>query len=129
MSRWVIHANASFEARHALTSYRGEPESSHTHPWKIAVQVGTETLNEEDYALDFHEVQTILRQAIEPLNGADLNQHAEIGTPSPTAERVAQVLADDLAPGYEEIGGRLLSVSIWEGPETRVDLILDTDGC
>ena len=52
MSRWVIHANASFEARHALTSYRGEPESSHTHPWKIAVQVGTETLNEEDYALD-----------------------------------------------------------------------------
>jgi hypothetical protein len=39
------------------------------------------------------------------------------------------VLADDLAPGYEEIGGRLLSVSIWEGPENRVDLILDTDGC
>jgi 6-pyruvoyl-tetrahydropterin synthase len=125
MSRWVIHAEASFDARHALTSYRGRPESSHHHSWKVAVRVGVDTLNDEGYALDFHEVETILAAAVRPLDGTDLNLHPEIGRPSPTAERIADVLSENLAAGCEKIGGRLLVVSVWEGPENRVDLILD----
>jgi 6-pyruvoyl-tetrahydropterin synthase len=128
MSRWIIHAEASFTARHALTSYRGRPEAAHEHPWKIAVRVGTDALNDESYALDFHEVLTILAAAVGPLDRTDLNQHPQIGTPSPTAERVAEVLADTLEPAYDEIGGRLLSISVWEGPVNRVDLMLDDQG-
>ncbi len=125
MSRWVIHALASFDARHALTSYRGERESSHGHPWKISVRVGADELNEEGYALDFHQVRDLLAAAVAPLDHSDLNDHPEIGHPSPTAERVAEVLSQMLAPEYERTGGQLLSVSVWEGPENRVDLILD----
>lgn len=125
MSRWIIHAQASFEAHHALTSYRGERESSHGHPWKIAVQVGADKLNEEGYALDFHQARDVLAAAITPLDRSDLNDHPEIGHPSPTAERVAEVLSQKLAPGYEKIGGKLLVVSVWEGPDNRVDLVLD----
>jgi 6-pyruvoyl-tetrahydropterin synthase len=125
MSRWVIHAQASFEARHALTSYRGKAESSHVHPWKAEVRVGAADLNEEGYALDFHQVQELLATAVIPLDRSDLNEHPNIGTPSPTAERVAEFLSEKLAPSCEEIGGRLLSVSVWEGPDNRVDLILD----
>jgi 6-pyruvoyl-tetrahydropterin synthase len=125
MSRWIIHAQASFEARHALTSYRGKRESSHDHPWKVEVRVGAAELNEEGYALDFHSVQDLLAGAVVPLDRSDLNDHPTIGQPSPTAERVAEVLSQKLAPSYEKIGGRLLSVSIWEGPDNRVDLILD----
>jgi len=125
MSRWVIHAQASFDARHALTSYRGKPESSHGHPWKITVRVGADELNEEGYALDFHQVRDLLAAAIAPLDRSDLNDHPEIGRHSPTAERVAEVLAEKLGPQYEKIGGRLLSVSLWEGPDNRVDLILE----
>jgi len=124
MSRWVIHAEAFFVARHALTSYRGRPESSHEHSWKVAARVGTDALNEEGYALDFHEIHTILGDAVAPLDGTDLNEHSEIGTSSPSAERVAQVLGEQLAPEYAKIGGTLLSVSVWEGPENRVDLTL-----
>jgi 6-pyruvoyl-tetrahydropterin synthase len=127
MSRWVIHAEASFEARHALTSYRGKRESSHGHPWKAAVQVGADALNEEGYALDFHQVQDILAAAVAPLHRSDLNEHPEIGESSPTAERIAEVFAGKLSAEYASIGGHLLSVSIWEGPDNRVDLILDTD--
>ena len=126
MSRWVIHAQASFDAHHALTSYRGEREQSHRHPWKIAVRVGADELNEESYALDFHQVRDLLTAAIAPLDRSDLNDHPEIGKPSPTAERVAEVLSQKLAPGCEKIGGHLISVSVWEGPDNRVDLILDT---
>jgi len=125
MSRWVIHAQASFDARHALTSYRGKSESSHGHPWKIAVRVGADELNEEGYALDFHQIRNLLAAAIAPLDRSDLNDHPEIGRHSPTAERVAEVLSEKLASDYEQIGGRLLSISVWEGPDNRVDLILE----
>jgi 6-pyruvoyltetrahydropterin/6-carboxytetrahydropterin synthase len=125
MSRWVIHAQASFEARHALTSYRGKREASHGHPWKVEVRVGAAELNAEGYALDFHEVQDVLAKAVAPLDRSDLNDHHRIGKPSPTAERVAEVLAERLTPEFAQVGGRLLMVSVWEGPDNRVDLILD----
>ena len=124
MSRWVIHAQASFEARHALTSYRGKREESHGHPWKVEVRVGAAELNAEGYALDFHEVQDLLAKTVAPLDRSDLNDHPKIGTPSPTAERVAEFLAERLAPDYANFGGQLLMVSVWEGPDNRVDLNL-----
>ena len=128
MSRWVVHSHATFGASHALTQYRGMEEEHHDHEWRVEVRVGAENLNTESYALDFHQVHKILFEAVVPLDGIDLNAHPEIGQPSPTAERVAEVLAECLAPLYEAIGGRLLSVSVWEGPENRVDLMLDAGG-
>ena len=125
MTRWVVHARASFTARHALTSYLGAPEASHSHPWQVAVRVGTGRLNDEGYAVDFHAVHQALATAVEPLHGSDLNAHPEIGVPTPSAERVAEVIAGRLEPVVEELGADLLSVSVWEGPENRVDLILD----
>lgn len=125
MSRWVVHAHAVFKATHALTSYRGTAEEAHDHEWRVEVRVGTEKLNAEGYALDFHHVHQVLAEAVSPLDGINLNRHPQIGQPSPTAERVAEVLAESLASSYEAVGGRLLSVSIWEGPENRVDLMLE----
>ena len=129
MNRWIVHAEASFHARHALTCYRGQPESTHDHSWKVSVRVGTDTLNEDGYALDFHEVQATLRAAVAPLEGSDLSDHPDIGKPSPTAERLAEVLSQKLTLEYEKIGGRLLAVSVWEGPDNRVDLILGSNNC
>jgi 6-pyruvoyltetrahydropterin/6-carboxytetrahydropterin synthase len=128
VSRWVIHAQASFTAHHALTRYLGEPESSHSHTWQVAVRVGTDRLNNEGYAVDFHAVHHALASLVTPLDGSDLNDHPEIGVPTPTAERLAEVIAGWLTPVVGELGARLLSVSVWEGPENRVDLVLDERG-
>jgi 6-pyruvoyl-tetrahydropterin synthase len=125
MSRWVIHSRTTFNARHALTSYRGAPEEPHEHQWKVAIQVGTDELCGDGYALDFHDVHTLVDRVVAPLKDSDLNRHREIGTPTPSAERLAEVLAEQLQPGLAAIGGRLLVVSVWEGPENRVDLRLD----
>jgi len=124
MSRWIVHARVTFEARHALTSYHGEPEEPHGHEWQVAVRVGTNELNAEGYAVDFHAVHEALSRAVAPLDGTDLNEHPEIGVPTPSAERVAEVVAQWLSPAFGELGARLLSVSVWEGPENRVDLVL-----
>ena len=124
-ARWVIHSLASFDATHALTVYEGRPEEPHSHRWQVAIQVGTDQLNDEGYALDFHAVHRILGETVEPLDATDLNDHPEIGDPTPSAERVAEVLASQLGPQLETLGGHLLTVSVWEGPENRVDLNLD----
>ena len=125
MTRWIVHSEATFNAVHALTTYEGKPEEPHEHQWQVKIRVGTEDLNEEGYAIDFHKVHRLLADAVKPMQGTDLNQHPEVGNPSPTAERVAQVLASNLAPECADLGGRLLSVSTWEGPENRVDLLLE----
>ncbi|MEX1309993.1 MAG: 6-carboxytetrahydropterin synthase [Candidatus Sulfomarinibacteraceae bacterium] len=124
-ARWVIHSRAVFTARHALSVYRGRPEASHEHDWEVAIQVGAESLNEEGFALDFHEVHALLDNAVAPLRDTDLNRHPTIGSPTPSAERVAEVLAESLGGAVSAIGGRLLVVSVWEGPENRVDLRLE----
>ncbi len=125
MSRWVVHARAAFKARHALTVYKGEVEASHLHDWQVEARIGADALGPEGYALDFHEVRQILVDAVAPLDDSNINFDPEIGRPSPTAERVAEVLAERLTPQYEAIGGRLLSLTVWEGPENRVDLIVE----
>lgn len=125
MSRWVVHAHSEFTARHALTSYLGEPEASHEHRWRAAIRVGVEALNDEGYAIDFHLVQRALAEETAPLAGSDLNRHPRIGAHSPSAERVAEFLAEGLGERLAGSGGRLLSVSVWEGPDNRVDLVLE----
>ena len=127
MARWVIHSRAAFDARHALTSYLGEPEEAHEHRWEVAIRVGTDALNREGYAIDFHAVHELLQRVVSPLEGSDLNLHPEIGDPTPSAERMAEVIAAHLASELDPVGGRLLSVSVWEGPDNRVDLNLSTD--
>ena len=124
----MVHAQASFTARHALTRSLAEPETSHSHSWRIAVRVGTDYLADEGYAVDFHAVHHALASSVAPLDGSDLNAHPEIGAPTPTAERLAEVIAGWLTPVVGELGARLLSVSVWEGPENRVDLNLDDEG-
>ncbi len=126
--RWVVHARAEFTATHALTAYRGRPEEPHSHRWAVEIRVGTPRLNGEGYALDFHAVREVLEEAVRPLEGTDLGTHPEIGVPSPTAERLALVLARLLEEPLALLGGTLLGVSVWEGPENRVDLELDREG-
>ncbi|MCD4748198.1 MAG: 6-carboxytetrahydropterin synthase [Thermoanaerobaculales bacterium] len=124
MKHWIYHSEAAFEARHALTKYRGEPESAHRHRWRVAVEVGTDTLGPEHYGLDFHAVHAILAKAAECLHETDLSRHPSIGTPSPTAERVAEFLVEETQPLFAGLGGTLLKLSVWEGPRNRVDLVL-----
>ena len=123
--RWVIHSRRTFEARHALTSFRGGAESVHSHRWEVAIRVGARHLNDESYALDFHQIHGLLAEEVEPLENSDLNLHPEIGRLSPTAERVAEFVAGRLATRVATLGGTLLSVSVWEGPDNRVDLVLN----
>jgi len=124
MSRWVYHSEAEFTATHALTRYLGEPEKPHNHRWQVAIKVGADRLNDENYGLDFHAVHQALKQVIAPLDQTSLNLHPEIAHPSPTAESVALFIAGAVQGPLENLGGTLMEISVWEGPGNRVDLRL-----
>jgi len=124
VSRWVVHARVEFEARHALTSYLGSSEAPHEHQWAIAVRASAAELNPEGYAVDFHALRAALERCTAALDGTDLNLHPEIGLPSPTAEHLAAVVAGWIEPDVRALGARLIGVSVWEGPDNRVDLEL-----
>jgi len=125
MSRWVVHAATELTARHALTSYRGRPEQPHTHLWRVEIRVRCKSLNREGFAIDFQAVKALLDEAVGPFAGADLNGHPALGGASPTAERLAEVIAGELGSRIAALGARLAGVSVWEGPDNRVDLELD----
>ncbi len=122
--RWVVHARAKFSATHALTSYLGEPEAPHPHQWQVELAAATDGLNEEGYAIDFHALKDLLDQLVAPLEGSNLNEHPDIGTPTPSAERLAEVLAAATRIPLQQLGASLVRISVWEGPENRVDLEL-----
>lgn len=118
---WRYHSRQSFTASHALTHYLGQPEPSHSHEWSVAAVVTAARLGPEHYGLDFHAVHDHLEQVVAPLRDSDLSAHPEIGTPSATAENLALFVWSALRPEIEDLGGRLERVSVWEGPENRVD--------
>jgi 6-pyruvoyltetrahydropterin/6-carboxytetrahydropterin synthase len=126
MTRWIVHARTELVARHALTSYNGVAEASHTHRWTIAIRVGADHLSPEGMAVDFEALRSILNSRLQELDHSDLNKHHEIGNPTPSAERFAEVIAGWLEPEIEQMGATLLSVSVWEGPDNRVDLNLQS---
>ena len=122
--RWIVHASSEFPATHALVSYLGDPEEPHRHLWKVAIAVATDGLNEEGYAVDFHAVQGVLNDLVAPLADSDLNAHPEVGDPTPSAERLAQVVAGWVVPKVADLNASLVRVSVWEGADNRVDLEL-----
>ena len=124
MKRWIYHSQAEFTATHALTSYLGDPENPHNHTWQVAIRVAADSLNDEHYGLDFHAVHQALSQAVAPLDRTSLNMHPDIGHPSPTAESLALFIEAEIRTPLERLGGTLLEISVWEGPENRVDLRL-----
>jgi 6-pyruvoyltetrahydropterin/6-carboxytetrahydropterin synthase len=128
MSRWIVHARTTFEATHHLPSYKGRPEPAHGHRWQVAVRVSVQALDHEHLALDFETLRQALERALAELDGTDLNEHPEAGTPSPTAENLALLTLRRLGPEVRAMGGTLCGISVWEGPENRVDLELDGAG-
>jgi len=104
-----------FEAAHHLTSYKGVPEPSHGHSWKVEAVLRADRLDGEGMAFDFVEVQAALRQIAARLDHRDVNTVPPFDRLSPTTERIA-------AWFFEELSGQLLAaplaeVTVWEGPD------------
>ena len=106
---------ARFEAAHHLTSYKGAPEPSHGHSWRVEAVLDAERLDEEGMAFDFVEVQAALRELAGRLDHRDVNTVPPFDHLSPTTERIAGWFFDSLRERLP--AAPLTEVTVWEGPD------------
>ncbi|MCH2135985.1 MAG: 6-carboxytetrahydropterin synthase [Phycisphaerales bacterium] len=85
-------------ATHAIV-IAGELETPHEHDWRIRVQVSGPTLDSEGLLCDFHVLEQQLDRLIKPFHDADLNATPPFDKVNPTAEHVAQFIAEGMADG------------------------------
>jgi 6-pyruvoyltetrahydropterin/6-carboxytetrahydropterin synthase len=112
---YTLRVIARFEAAHHLISYRGAPEPSHGHSWRVEAVLETAELGAEGMAWDFVEVQGALRGLAARLDHRDINTVPPFDRESPTTERIAAWFFDGLKAGLPAVP--LAEITLWEGPD------------
>src|SRR4051794_25447169 len=115
MATYRLRVIARFEAAHHLTSYKGAPEPSHGHSWRVEAVLETSGLGPEGMAYDFVEVQGALRELAARLDHRDINTVPPFDRESPTTERIAAWFFRGLAERLP--AAPLAEVTVWEGPD------------
>jgi 6-pyruvoyltetrahydropterin/6-carboxytetrahydropterin synthase len=115
MPSYLLRVTARFEAAHHLTSYKGAPEPSHGHSWRVEAALAAPELDGEGMAWDFVEVQGALREIAGRLDHRDINGVPPFDRLSPTTERIAAWFFERLAEALP--GAPLVEVTVWEGPD------------
>lgn len=105
----------TFAAAHALRNYRGKCENVHGHNYRVHVRVTGETLDETGMLIDFIELKTRLREAIERFDHRFLNEIEPFQTVNPSAENIAAFLFQEIAASLRTANGAALEeVKVWE---------------
>jgi 6-pyruvoyltetrahydropterin/6-carboxytetrahydropterin synthase len=115
VATYLLRVMARFEAAHHLTSYKGAPEPSHGHSWRVEAALAAGGLDAEGMAYDFVEVQAALRDLAARLDHRDINTVPPFDRTSPTTERIAAWFFASLAERLP--GAPLVEVTVWEGPD------------
>lgn len=113
-----------FSASHQLWLYDGSRESIHGHNWTVMVTVGASELDRIGVVMDFHVLERKLRKLINPFHNHHINDVEPFTELNPSAENIAAYLARSLKLPPRV---RLLSVEVWETPENRARVKLETD--
>lgn len=116
--RYVLEVAATFEAAHALHSYRGVPESIHGHAWRVVARLEATSLNEEGLAYDFVPVRAALSELVGRLDHRHLNEMPPFDSISPSAEALAAWIHSELQSSLPD--APLVSVTVFEGPDCSV---------
>lgn len=115
MPSYLLKVTSRFEAAHHLTSYKGRPEPSHGHSWKVEAALAASALDGEGMAFDFVEVKGALDDLARRLDHKDVNTVPPFDRESPTTERIAAWFFAELSARLP--GAPLTEVTVWEGPD------------
>lgn len=106
-----ISTTRGFSAAHQLRLYDQSLEPVHGHNWKVKVVVQRDDLDEIGVVMDFHELERLVDQIIEPMHNRHLNELATFQNLNPSAEHVAMYIGQSLRLPQ---GVALQSVEVWE---------------
>ena len=115
MSQYTLNVRGRFEAAHQLTSYQGRPEPVHGHSWRVEAELVAAELDGEGMAYDFVAIKRALDGILARFHHRHLNEVPPFDRLSPTTERIAHHLFDELHATLPD--APLLQVTVWEGPD------------
>jgi 6-pyruvoyltetrahydropterin/6-carboxytetrahydropterin synthase len=115
MPSYLLRVRARFEAAHRLTSYRGRPEPSHGHSWRVEAALAADELDAEGMGYDFVAARDALAELAAALDHRDLNTVPPFDRLSPTTERLAGWFFRGLSERLPD--ARIAAVTVWEGPD------------
>lgn len=115
MAEYRLKVGVRFEAAHHLTSYRGRPEPTHGHSWRVEAELATAEVDAEGMAYDFVALQGALGEVASRLDHRDINSVPPFDRTSPTTERIASWFFSELKSRLPE--APLVAVTVWEGPD------------
>lgn len=115
-----LSAEVFFNARHSLRSeWEGE---AHAHTWKLlVVATGGQLL--QSGALTAEKLREAVQSAVVQYEGADLNRIESMAGLAPTLERMAVHVDRDVRAQLADLGGVVVSVTLWDKPTTSVRLM------
>ena len=95
MSRpfWKLTVRSEFCAAHALRHYQGKCEHLHGHNYAVEVVVKGYTLSQDtELLMDFGDLKGLLKQALEPLDHAYINDVPPFDAVNPSSENLARYI-------------------------------------
>jgi 6-pyruvoyltetrahydropterin/6-carboxytetrahydropterin synthase len=111
---YELTIETSFSAAHQLRGYKGRCERLHGHNWKVNIHVVSDTLNELDMVMDFHELKDMAKETISALDHSFLNDMFPFTEINPSSENVAKWIFDALKKKINSGPVRLSAVTVWE---------------
>ncbi len=90
---YELMVEGTFSAAHQLTNSKTKCEELHGHNWLVQAFVAGEVSSEIGWVYDFSEIKKVLRKTLAKLDHKFLN---DIFEDSPTAERIAKFIYDDM---------------------------------
>jgi 6-pyruvoyltetrahydropterin/6-carboxytetrahydropterin synthase len=95
---FTVTIESVFTASHQLTFGGGRKEALHEHRWHVRAAVQSRELDETGLVMDFHELQRLLKDILDRLDGKQLEATGYLDGRNTSAENVAKFIYDMLSP-------------------------------
>lgn len=115
-----IYRECTFSASHQLRNYQGKCERLHGHNWRIRVHVIGDQLDKSGMLLDFHELDAIMKAAIDVFDHRHLNEVDAFLVDSPSSEMLARVVFDEVQKRLPvHLNIKVKCCDVWENDLSR----------
>ena len=111
---YEVGTSITVRAAHRMPDMPPPEGERHEHDYRIAVEVGSEALDERGMVVDLDALTAALESVAGRMRGRDLDEVVEPPTPGVTVESLARWVHQALADEMRSAGALELGVRVWE---------------
>lgn len=115
---YELSIKSDFAAAHFLRGYEGKCKNLHGHTWKVELVLEGRELDKAGMVVDFAVVKKQLKEFLEELDHAHLNDLPYFKEINPTTENLAKYIFDEFPKRYRPL--KVKRVTVWESDQASV---------